>query len=125
MSRSEIVALLGENGSGKSTLVNILAGLYLPDTGSIRIDCARRFFHIPRDAIAAGVGMVHQHFMLIPVMDARENISLGEKGFIFNKKVVSAKISRIEQAFGLSIPHDKKSMICLLARHWLCNHHHA
>jgi simple sugar transport system ATP-binding protein len=106
--RGEIVALLGENGSGKSTLVNILAGIYLPDTGSIHIDGASRFFHSPHDAITAGVGMVHQHFMLIPVMNARENISLGEKSFIFNKKAVSAKISRVEREFGLKIPHDKK-----------------
>jgi simple sugar transport system ATP-binding protein len=106
--RGEIVALLGENGSGKSTLVNILAGIYLPDTGSIQIDGSPRFFHSPHDAIAAGVGMVHQHFMLIPVMNARENISLGEKGYFFNKKVISAKISRVEQEFGLTIPHDKK-----------------
>ncbi|MDR1398308.1 MAG: ABC transporter ATP-binding protein [Treponema sp.] len=106
--RGEIVALLGENGSGKSTLVNILAGIYLPDTGSIQIDGSPRFFHSPHDAIVAGVGMVHQHFMLIPVMNARENISLGEKGYVFNKKAVSAKISRVEQEFGLTIPHDKK-----------------
>jgi simple sugar transport system ATP-binding protein len=106
--RGEIVALLGENGSGKSTLVNILAGIYLPDTGSIHIDGTPRFFHSPHDAIAAGIGMVHQHFMLIPVMNARENISLGEKGFVFNKKAVSAKISRVEREFGLNVPHDKK-----------------
>ena len=106
--RGEIVALLGENGSGKSTLVNILAGIYLPDTGSIQIDGSPRFFRSPHDAIVASVGMVHQHFMLIPVMNARENISLGEKGYFFNKKAISAKISRVEQEFGLTIPHDKK-----------------
>ena len=80
--RGEIVALLGENGSGKSTLVNILAGIYLPDTGSIQIDGSPRFFRSPHDAIVASVGMVHQHFMLIPVMNARENISL-RKGLFF------------------------------------------
>jgi simple sugar transport system ATP-binding protein len=70
VSRGEVLALLGENGSGKSTLVNMLAGIYIPDSGTIQIDGKRCHFGSPQNAIAAGVGMVHQHFMLIPVMSA-------------------------------------------------------
>jgi len=77
--RGEILALLGENGSGKSTLVNMLAGIYIPDSGSIYIEGKQHNLWSPQDAIVAGVGMVHQHFKLIPVMNAWENISLGEE----------------------------------------------
>jgi simple sugar transport system ATP-binding protein len=112
--RGEILALLGENGSGKSTLMNMLSGVYIPDSGSIVMNGKPRVFRSPQDAIAARVGMVHQHFKLIPVMTAWENISLGEKGggvfsnpFI-EKKRINKKISAIEQQFGLSAVHDKK-----------------
>jgi simple sugar transport system ATP-binding protein len=120
VNRGEILALLGENGSGKSTLVNMLAGIYIPDSGSIRIDGRYRHFHSPQDAIAAGVGMVHQHFKLIPVMNAWENISLGErkengsgkKCFLFNlfieKKRINKKITKVEERFGLVTAHTKK-----------------
>ncbi len=73
----EIHALLGENGAGKTTLVNILYGLYHPDEGEILIDDAPVTFHDPGDAIAAGIGMVHQHFMLVPVFTVTENVMLG------------------------------------------------
>jgi simple sugar transport system ATP-binding protein len=109
--RGEILALLGENGSGKSTLVNMLSGIYIPDSGSITIGGTRRFFRSPQDAIAAGVGMVHQHFKLIPVMNAWENISLGEKpgpNPFIEKKRINQKIAGIEERFGLTVPHDKK-----------------
>src|SRR6188472_248919 len=72
----ELHALLGENGAGKSTLMNILFGLYHPDEGEIRIKGKRVQLGSPRAAIDAGVGMVHQHFMLIPVMTVAENIVL-------------------------------------------------
>jgi len=78
LERGEVLALLGENGSGKSTLVNMLAGIYIPDSGSIHIDGKQHNLWSPQDAIAAGVGMVHQHFKLIPVMNAWD-ISLGER----------------------------------------------
>jgi simple sugar transport system ATP-binding protein len=119
VNRGEILALLGENGSGKSTLMNMLAGVYIPDSGSISINGKLRAFRSPQDAIAARVGMVHQHFKLIPVMNAWENISLGEKGgggfssrrfphpFI-EKKRINQKISALEQQFGLFTAHDKK-----------------
>src|SRR6202171_3672724 len=73
----EIHALLGENGAGKSTLMNILYGLYRPDEGEIRIHGKPVSFSSAKDAITHGIGMVHQHFMLIPVMTVAENIVLG------------------------------------------------
>src|SRR5438270_5866675 len=75
--RGEVHALLGENGAGKSTLMNILYGLYRPDAGEIRINGNPVAFGSASDAIDAGIGMVHQHFMLIPVMTVAENIVLG------------------------------------------------
>ncbi|MFN8619620.1 MAG: ABC transporter ATP-binding protein [Chloroflexota bacterium] len=77
--RGEVHALLGENGAGKSTLMNILAGLYQPDAGTIAIDGMPVRFHSPADAIAAGLGMVHQHFTLVPSLTVTENILLGLK----------------------------------------------
>ncbi len=75
----EVHALLGENGAGKSTLMNILYGLYTPDEGEILIRGEPVVMHSPRDAIAQGIGMVHQHFMLIPVMTVAENIVLANE----------------------------------------------
>jgi len=115
VNRGEILALLGENGSGKSTLVNMLAGIYHPDTGSIYIDGKRRVFRSPSDAIANGIGMVHQHFKLIPVMNAWENISLGERlkntkqlNPLISKRRINEKIAEIEECFGLAIMHNRK-----------------
>ncbi|MEV4348001.1 ABC transporter ATP-binding protein [Actinoplanes sp. NPDC049596] len=73
----EVHALLGENGAGKSTLMNQLYGLLQPDEGEILVDGEKKVFRSPRDAIAAGIGMVHQHFMLVPVFTVAENIALG------------------------------------------------
>ena len=83
VNKGEIHALLGENGSGKSTLVNMLSGVYTPDSGSIRIGGKEVFFSSPRDAIEAGVGMVHQHFKLVDVLTARENIVAGTRQGLF------------------------------------------
>src|SRR5690606_20882239 len=75
----EIHAILGENGAGKSTLMNVLYGLYEPDGGQIVIDGEPVAFTGPGDAMAAGIGMVHQHFMLVPVFTVAENIVLGQE----------------------------------------------
>ena len=75
--QGEVHALLGENGAGKSTLMNVLAGMYKPEEGSISVGGKRVHFGSPRDAIAAGIGMIHQHFMLVPSQTVTENIILG------------------------------------------------
>jgi ABC-type uncharacterized transport system ATPase subunit len=80
--RGEILALLGENGAGKSTLMNIIYGLYHQDEGSIRLKGEAVKFASPREAIHSGIGMVHQHFQLIPVMTVAENVLLGEEGSV-------------------------------------------
>ena len=79
LEQGEIHALLGENGAGKTTLMNILYGLYQPDEGEIMVKGKPIKVHSPSDAIAAGVGMVHQHFMLVPVFTVTENVMLGEE----------------------------------------------
>ena len=108
--KGEILALLGENGSGKTTLVNMLAGLYAPDEGSIFIDGVKHNFGRPADSIAAGIGMVHQHYLLVDVMSALENITMGEEkaGFFLNKKEIREKILKLEETYGLKIDPDKK-----------------
>src|SRR5215813_6169814 len=75
--QGEIHALLGENGAGKSTLMNILAGLYRPDAGTILVHDQQQAFASPRQAIQAGIGMIHQHFMLVPSQSVAENVLLG------------------------------------------------
>src|SRR5574344_1338494 len=98
--KGEILALLGENGSGKSTLVNMLAGIYTPDSGSIFVNGKEVFFSSPEDAIASGIGMVHQHFKLVNVMSALENITLGERNsFFIDKKNISQNIINLESKY--------------------------
>ena len=101
----EIHALLGENGAGKSTLMNILAGLYRPDEGEIRIDGRPVAFRSPRDAIAAGLGMVHQHFTLVPSQTVTENIVLGldRPRFLLNARGSEEEIRRLAAQFGLRV----------------------
>lgn len=109
VNHGEILALLGENGSGKSTLVNMLSGLYTPDSGSIYINGKKKVFTSPEDAIKNNIGMVHQHFKLVSVMTALENIALGEKNsFLFSRKKVEKKIKEIEDKFSLHINLNKK-----------------
>ncbi|MFZ9246386.1 MAG: ATP-binding cassette domain-containing protein, partial [Ilumatobacteraceae bacterium] len=79
ISTGEVLALVGENGAGKSTLMNVLYGLYKADEGEILIDGVALNFHSPADAINAGIGMVHQHFMLVPVFSVAENVVLGSE----------------------------------------------
>ncbi len=101
----EIHALLGENGAGKSTLVNILTGLYRPDKGTIRVDGEVVELRSPRDAINYGIGMVHQHFMLVPTQTVTENILLGldEPRFNMNLSHYDQIISDLGEQYGLQV----------------------
>ena len=101
----EIHALLGENGAGKSTLVNILTGLYRPDSGTIQVDGKSVAFSSPRDAIAHGIGMVHQHFMLVPTQAVTENILLGldKPRFWLNLPNYDRQITDLGEKYGLHV----------------------
>jgi ABC-type uncharacterized transport system ATPase subunit len=108
----EILSLLGENGAGKSTLMNVLYGLLQPDEGQILIDDKAIKFSGPGDAMAAGVGMVHQHFMLIPVFTVAENVVLGHEptGKVGNLDLEAARklVKEISDRFGFDIDPDAK-----------------
>ena len=110
--RGEVHALLGENGAGKSTLMNVLYGLYKPDEGEILVKGKPVTMSSPSDAIDVGIGMVHQHFMLIPVMTVAENIVLGveptrEKVFI-DQDAAEARVEQIARTFNFAIdPHAR------------------
>ena len=107
--RGEILALLGENGSGKTTLVNMLAGIYFPDGGEIRVNGEAVTIRSPRDAFALGIGMVHQHFKLVDVFTAAENIVLGLPGGIHvDRKRLAVEISDIAAKYGFEINPNKK-----------------
>jgi general nucleoside transport system ATP-binding protein len=101
----EIHALLGENGAGKSTLMNVLAGLYRPDEGGVRVGGEDVAFRSPRDAIAAGIGMVHQHFALVPSQTVAENVLLGldRPRFRLDLRRSEAEISRLAKDVGLTV----------------------
>ena len=107
----EVHALLGENGAGKSTLMNILYGLYHPDEGELRLNGSPLRISSPREAIDAGIGMVHQHFMLIPVMTVAENIVLAaepKKGPFLDEQAAEARVRELSQRFGLAVRPDAR-----------------
>lgn len=107
--RGTILSLLGENGSGKTTLMNMLSGLYLPDEGEILVNGQPVFIRSPRDAFEHGIGMIHQHFKLVDVFTAAENIALGqEDGKRLNLKAVSAQVREISDKYGFGIDPNKK-----------------
>jgi len=110
--QGEVHALLGENGAGKSTLMNILYGLYRPDEGEIVINGKPVSFASAKDAIEQGIGMVHQHFMLIPVMTVAENIILGkeptEAGIVLDYSAARARVREIADTFGFQIDADAR-----------------
>jgi simple sugar transport system ATP-binding protein len=111
----EIHALLGENGAGKSTLMNILAGLYSADAGIITVNGRAVEFHSPKDAIKAGIGMIHQHFMLVPSQTVTENILLGMDAprFRMNLNEYDKKIAELGERFGMKV--DPKAKIWQLS----------
>jgi simple sugar transport system ATP-binding protein len=108
--RSEVHALLGENGAGKSTLMNMLYGLYKPDEGEIVVNGESVTFSSARDAIEHGIGMVHQHFMLIPVMTVAENIVLGteprREGVLLDYGAAIERVRDISRRYGLAVDPD-------------------
>ncbi len=109
LKQGEIHALLGENGAGKTTLMNILYGLYRPDSGEMFRKGQPMTLHSPKDAIALGIGMVHQHFMLIPVFTVTDNIMLGsevtQRG-VLDRKLVARQVRELSQQYGLEVDPD-------------------
>ena len=105
--KGEILSLLGENGSGKTTLMNMLSGIYFPDEGNIFINGEKVVIRSPKDAFDHGIGMIHQHFKLVDVLTATENIILGLEGKL-DLKAASKKIRQICDAYGFEIDPDQK-----------------
>lgn len=105
--KGEILALLGENGSGKTTLMNMLSGIYFPDEGQIFINGKEEIIKSPKDALKLGIGMVHQHFKLVDVLSATENIVLGLEGKL-NIKEASKKIEHICEKYGFEVDPKQK-----------------
>ena len=106
----EIHALLGENGAGKSTLMNVLYGLLQPDEGQVLLDGKLVVFHNPREALAAGIGMVHQHFMLVPVFTVAENVMLGVERTtvlgLLNRRRARKDVLELSGRYGLAVDPD-------------------
>ena len=105
--RGEVLALLGENGSGKTTLMNMLSGIYFPDEGQILIDGEEVVIRSPRDAYRYGIGMIHQHFKLVDVFTAAENITLGLEEKL-DLKATAARIRSICERYGFDLDPNQK-----------------
>ncbi|NUQ76596.1 MAG: ABC transporter ATP-binding protein [Polyangiaceae bacterium] len=109
LGEGEVVAVVGENGAGKSTLMNMAYGLYRPTRGEVKVRGKTRAFSSPRDAIAAGIGMVHQHFMLVPPLTVAENVALGaepRRGPLFDKAEAERAVKALSEKLGFGIdPH--------------------
>ena len=109
LDRGEILSLLGENGSGKTTLMNMLAGIYFPDEGEILVGGKPVSIRSPKDAFDHGIGMIHQHFKLVNVFTAAENIALGlPGGGKLDRKAIAAKVQEISDRYGFGIDPNKK-----------------
>ena len=109
VNRGEILSILGENGSGKTTLMNMISGIYFPDSGQIFIDGKEVVIRSPKDAFFHKIGMIHQHFKLVDVFSATENIILGlNEGEKFNIKESARKVEEISKKYGFEIDPMKK-----------------
>ena len=109
LDRGEILSLLGENGSGKTTLMNMLSGIYFPDEGEILVEGRPVAIRSPKDAFDHGIGMIHQHFKLIDVFTAAENIVLGlHDGSRLDRREIAAKVKEISDRYGFGIDPNKK-----------------
>ena len=108
VNRGEILSILGENGSGETTLMNMIAGIYYPDHGQIFIDGKEVVIRSPKDALDYKIGMVHQHFKLVDVFSATENIILGLDEGKFNVKKSAERIKKISEQYGFDIDPNKK-----------------
>ncbi len=107
--KGEILAVLGENGSGKTTLMNMIAGIYHPDEGEILVNGERVVINSPRDAFDLKIGMIHQHFKLVDVFDATENIVLGiDRDKRFNLKEAAKRVADISEKYGFDVDPKKK-----------------
>ena len=107
--RGEVLAILGENGCGKTTLMNMIAGIYYPDSGSIYVDGKEVVIRSPKDAFAHGIGMIHQHFKLVDLFTAAQNIVLGvDDGRKYSIKEVNRRVAEIADKYGFHIDPKKK-----------------
>ena len=106
--KGEILSILGENGCGKTTLMNMVAGIYYPDSGKILINGEEVIIRSPRDAFEHKIGMIHQHFKLIDIFSAAQNVALGVEGEKFNLKEVNNRIKEMAKKYGFNINLDKK-----------------
>ncbi|CQH53809.1 ABC-type transport system ATP-binding protein (probable substrate sugar) [Halobacterium hubeiense] len=110
--RGSVHALLGENGAGKTTLMNVLYGLYQPNSGRVVVDGEPREFDSPRDAIDAGIGMIHQHFMLVDTMTVAENIALGNEprkwgGLAVDREAARREVVELSERYGFDVDPDQ------------------
>src|SRR5437588_4298304 len=111
VSRGSIHGIVGENGAGKSTLMKLLYGIYQPDAGEILLDGRPRRWTSPRDALAAGLGMVHQHFMLAGPFTALDNVILGEEpmsGAVIDRRTALARLEALSAQYGLQVDWSER-----------------